>query len=287
MIVESLTVNYDACPTATTIVEQMFCYVQGIVKIPNKSEQSTNYSIQQMTSVRGSFVRQKSYIEKEENKRQSTFNKNVDDSIVQQQKNKKVRKSEIKRQLRSKSSYHEFNLHVANHMLDVDVSSSVEAVCRPEARESKRNDEFTRSKYHVLKEIQANEKPQKYVQSGKSLADTVVIFNENYNKRKLGKDPIVEDEFEKRAKLMNATDIKNDLIASYAIDNKAIITLIKNTRSNQRDDDPTDYACLKVMYADLLKQKNSNNSSPFIWPYKQKQYLNSTQKFYFAKENQI
>ena len=109
MIVESLTVNYDACPTATTIVEQMFCYVQGIVKIPNKSEQSTNYGIQQMTSVRGSFVRQKSYIEKEENKRQSTFNKNVDDSIVQQQKNKKVRKSEIKRQLRSKSSYHEFN----------------------------------------------------------------------------------------------------------------------------------------------------------------------------------
>ena len=253
MIVESLIVNYGACPTATTIVEQMFCYVQDIVRIPNKSQQSVNYSIQQMTNIRGTYVREESYIVKNGEKK--------------------------KRALRNKGSIQNFHKTVQEILLDVNTTI-------PPAnyqRKSKRDDEFNESALNIVEELKTNKRSKTSVVSGKLIADAVVVFNKNFTEGKLVKDVIELDEFEKKAKTVSVTDIRDELINAYANGNKDFNTLIKNTKLNRKGDDPKDYACLKVIYADFLRQKSSNNSAPLTWTYIQKINPQSSNK-YFAKE---
>ena len=61
--------------------------------------------------------------------------------------------------------------------------------------------------------------------------------------------------------------------------------LINGTRAVMKIGDPSDYAYLKDIYADYLRQKKSNNGAPLSWTYKRK--LNEYQESsfsYFAKE---
>ena len=110
MIVESLEINYGACPTASTIVEQMFCWVQPIVSISNKSEQSANCSIQQVANVRGGYVRELAYIQNEGKKRQRESVDGI--SLIRT------------RPLRNKSCTQKYNKYVKDLILTIKPSTS-------------------------------------------------------------------------------------------------------------------------------------------------------------------
>ena len=61
--------------------------------------------------------------------------------------------------------------------------------------------------------------------------------------------------------------------------------LINGTRAVMKSGDPSDYAYLKDIYADYLRQRESNNGAPLSWTYKHKQNKDPESSFsYFAKE---
>ena len=236
----------------------MFCYVQPIVKISNKSEQSVNDSIDQMVEVRGSFAREQSYILGVE---------------------KKI--------LRSKTSMRKFNEHVTNYMRDVDTNTSKKRKRRPKKGEGKRHKEFMRAAPSVMKEHYSNKRNKKDVQSGSALVASVSVCNRKFISRESEADQKPSDEFDKIAKEVKVSDIRSELIDAFAdiFKTSEMRKLINGTRAVMKIGDPSDYAYLKDIYADYLRQRESNNGAPLSWTYKHKQNKDPESSFsYFAKE---
>ena len=256
-IVESLTKNYGACPIASTIIEQMFCYVQPIVKISNKSEQSVNDSIDQMVEVRGSFAREQSYI-----------------------------LGVGKKILRSKTSMRKFNEYVTIYMRDVDTNTSKKRKHLSKKGRGKRDEEFTRAAPSVMKEHYSNKKQKKDVQSGSELVASVMVFHRKFIARDSEADQKPSDEFDKIAKEVRVSDIRSELIIAFAdiFKTSEMKKLINGTRAVGKNGDPSDYAYLKDIYADYLRQRKSNNHAPLSWTYEKKQNKDPESSFpYFAK----
>ena len=236
----------------------MFCYVQRIVKISNKSEQSVNDSIDQMVEIRGSYAREQSYIQ-----------------------------GEGKKILRSKKSMKKFNEHVTIYMRDVDTNTSKKRKHLSKKGRGKRDEEFIRAAPSVMKEHYSNRKQKKDVQSGSELVASVMVCHRKFIAGESEADQKPSDEFDKIAKEVRVSDIRSELIDAFAeiFKTSEMKKLINGTRTVMKSGDPLDYAYLKDIYADYLRQRKSNNGAPLSWTYKKKQNENQEFSFsYFAKE---